>query len=368
MRLTPTVLVLASLASCVFACAPAEDDETGSRSDETRVKPGGSDKPGSLVVTTPSGAAAEATLVKSQSKEAAINEVLAPLSIGRISFVMTTNVPTFWLETHAEVTVQSDKTTTVAAGLLAVDAVKGPPTLGLRGFPSSTGLPIHAKVADARVSGQVRPSSDGSRFVPVLDGDYELNFGLNGVDGVPIRVGAGEQKSVSLTDMAARRVTRLKAPIRELPNATCGWSGEKEWLISLSNVATTQAVVVPDGAELDLGVSPRHEGAQYKLRHRVWSREVAIPLGERGAGPLPYNVGRIDVDHVSINGGPPSVTGRYEIFVADAAGARVGGNILTCTPETNSGVDVPPGHYRVEVHYSTVESGAKTDVHIVDAP
>jgi hypothetical protein len=95
---------------------------------------------------------------------------------------------------------------------------------------------------------------------------------------------------------------------------------------------------------------------------------VVIPLGDRGAGPRVWQLVRIDVDDVTINGGPTTARGTYAVYPANAAGTRTGPSFLACKPETSTGVDVPPGRYRVEVSYRTVEVGEKVDVHGVDVP
>jgi hypothetical protein len=98
----------------------------------------------------------------------------------------------------------------------------------------------------------------------------------------------------------------------------------------------------------------------------MWKDRIGVPLGDRGAGPKTFALGVVDVDDVLINSTQPRVAGTWAIFKADAPGNRTGDNLLTCVPATNSGVPMPPGHYRVEVYYRTVEAGQKTDVHIID--
>jgi hypothetical protein len=202
--------------------------------------------------------------------------------------------------------------------------------------------------------------------LPIAAGEHEVNFGLDQIDGVPVTLAEGDNKRINLTDPAGRRVARLEAPTRDLPEAVCGGF----WEISTPRAfgVANKIVTVKGGETLDLGVSPRHEGKGYQLRASSWSRAIQVPLGDRGAGPKVLALGRIDVDDVSLNGGPSTVKGTYDVFPADASGKASGGSILICHPATNTGVDVLPGHYRVEVTYRTVEAGTKTDVHIIDVP
>ena len=99
-----------------------------------------------------------------------------------------------------------------------------------------------------------------------------------------------------------------------------------------------------------------------------WAERIAIPLGERGAGPLAWRLGRIDVADVSVNDGAQIVRGTYQVFASDATGRPSRTAFLRCHPETNTGVDVPPGRYRVEISYSTVEAGKKVTVFTVVVP
>jgi hypothetical protein len=120
------------------------------------------------------------------------------------------------------------------------------------------------------------------------------------------------------------------------------------------------------GEELDVGTAPWNDNASYYLRHGLWENPVVVPLGDRGAGPKPLALGVVDVEDVLINSTQPRVPGSWRIFKADAQGKATSSHLLKCTPATNSGAPMPPGHYRVEVRYSTVEAGSKTDVHIID--
>ncbi len=358
--------------SAVLGCAPLDDDAADQRDDEVRVTPEGSDRPGSLQVVIPGGGigAVDATTFECQARQAPLGDTLSALPVGQQTFTLKTDSPSVWFRSTSKADILAGTTTKVTAGLVAFDAVSGPRTLGLGALPCSTGIPMISLNPSVVFSGGPKATSNATTRAPLLEADYELDFGFNATDGIRVSIKAGTSTTVKLTQPADRRITRLKAPVRELPTATCGGGGDKEWFIGLANNAGggSQSVLLKDGEELDLGVSKKKEGAQYLVYHRAWQQWHKVPLGERGAGPRLWTMGRIDVDHVSINGGPPSLPGVYAIYPANAAGEAIGANMLRCKPATNSGVDIPPGRYRVVVDYRTVEAGMKQDVHVVDVP
>jgi hypothetical protein len=365
MRHRSLVIVCSVFAVSAIACGV--DTSTGSSDDEVLVRPGGSDKPGALLVTvSSSGDPVAPTTVSCLSQNKPLGELLEGLTVGSQTFTLKATGSGFPLQVRAKASIASSQTTTIAAGLVGVDAISGARTVGLRDLRTSHGAPVSALDPNVVVSASIDPGSDGVTRTPMLEGEYDFAFGLDATDGVRAKVTAGGTTIVKLSDPSDRRVTRLKAPARERPNASCG-TVDPNWYIELASGATTYASVsLKDGEEVDLGVSRRAEGKSYRLRAGIWSRPVAVPLVPRGVGPGVWPIGRIDVDHVSINGGPPTVKGTYAIYPADSTGKAIGDNILRCTPETNTGVDVPPGHYRIEISYPTAESGTKVDVHVVD--
>lgn len=356
--------LLALFGAGALACTA--ETSYGSREDEKRVKPGGTDRPGTLTVVAPPGATGvEPTEVIVGSQRVNLGEPAGPLGVGNQSFRLETNGGAFFQNAQANAMIEADKPTIITAALVGVNAMAGPRTLGLGELNSSMNITIQMGNATA---GHVKPTADGSQLLPLVEGAYEINFGFFATDGVAVEIASGSTKVVTLTDPAGRRVTRVRAPTRELPDATCDDSFQaRPWTISLKGQPTPwHTVAVKDGEELDLGISWRNEGKQYTLQPPMLSSPIEVPLGDRGTVKT-WQIGRIDVDDVTINGGS-TVVGTYQVFVANAEGARVGGNLLKCAPKTNSGIDIPHGHYRVEVTYKTVEAGQKVDVHIIDVP
>lgn len=366
-RIIVALSLSSAAASAVLACANHADTDSASREDETRIRPDGSDLPGTIVVSAPAGASnVEPMEIFSGNARVKLGEALGPLPVGDQSFEMETKgATTLWFSGNARATIASDRATTVTTALLGVKAVGGPPTFGL-GDWSSEAIGIHIRQAgEGTGRGGVKTTADGSRLLPLLAGDYYISFGL--ADGVVARMVPGTTTIVTLTDPAARRVVRLRAPVRELPDATCATPAEATpWELRLRGEPNTRSIVLKAGEELDVGVALGMPTV-HELRASAWGSAVVLPLGEPGAGPKTWQLGRIDVDDVSING-RATVKGRYAVYPADANGVATDQNFLGCTPTTNTGVDVPPGRYRVEIKYWTTEAGEKTDVHVVDVP
>ena len=366
---TSLVLVPIGLALGLLPLAcTSGDDGASSRSDDQTVHPSGNDLPGKLVVTAPSapGFEIEKTTFRMNNMDPVdLRQELGPVPVGAQTVRMDTQGQFAAFSSSATATILSSQMTTVTTGLLGVKATGGPRTLGLAQLPTNWGIHL---ANEGSGSGFLNATSDGSRLLPLFEGRYEVNYGLDAIDGVPVTMISGAMQVIAAYDTANRRVTRLKAPARDLPDAECGNGGHK-WILSVANSSAFQEVTVESGDELDVGISPRHEGSSYTLRASAWRSNVAIPLGDRGMGPKKWELGRIDVDDVSINGSATKVKGTYAIFAADpTTGAASGPNFVTCAPKTGSGVDVPPGHYRVETTYHTVEAGDKTDVQVIDVP
>lgn len=351
---------LALLFFTTFACGGGEDTSSGENEGATVINPTGNDAPAQLVVTVPAGAHAEASKVGFASKTVDLGQALGPIPLGQQTFTLSTQTPLYQSSITSTAVFTAGKTTTVAAAALLPKAVGGPRTMGLEKDFTDWRIRIGQGVLDR--------SADGTKGIPILAGTYEINFGIGAIDGVPVTVAAGETKSVVLTDMSARRVTRIQAPAsRDRPSTACGNNG------TTYNISTTGAgqnmakVDLAPGEAIDVGVSPHYDTGRYHIAAPGWARIVDVPIGNRGAGPLVWTLGRIDVTDVQINGGS-LVKGHYQIYQANANGDRVGNPFLSCEPATETGVDVPPGKWRVEVSYPSVDSGTKVDVHVVDVP
>jgi len=76
-----------------------------------------------------------------------------------------------------------------------------------------------------------------------------------------------------------------------------------------------------------------------------------IPLGDLGKGPLDFKLGRLDVDDVDVtmaDGTTKKVRGTYRVM--NAAGTAA---VVSSTFSTNTGIDLPPGKYKLHVEYPT---------------
>lgn len=364
----PLFTVALVLSSLGLACSSGGTGGGSAESGDTdlTIHPSGSDVPGKLLVTAPAGAASveKTTFYVGQSR-IDLGSLLGPVPVGTANFGIETRGDWFSFAGWAQATIVSDQTTTITTGLAGVKATTGPRTLGLNDLVLAWGIPITPANGN---TGQLNKASDGSKLAPLLAGAYEVNFGLYALDGIPLAVESGKTTIVTLTDTANRRVTRVHAPARDLPDATCGGAAGQRWTIAVhGDYAAYTVFNANDGDELDLGISPKHEGAGYTLTASAWVNAINVPSGDRGAGAKVWALSRLDITDVTVNGNK-TVPGTYAIYPANAAGVATGPNFLRCQPPTNSGVDVPPGRYRVEIKYNTVEAGTKTDVHVVDVP
>lgn len=365
LRLVALTFGLGFAASGTALVACGGDDATlAEGEDDVRIRPDGSDLPGALVLSVPSeGTIERSAFYLSADKKVGLEDELSPLPTGTQTFTLETHGDTFSLRSRFDATIKPGATSTVSLGLLGVDLASGPATFELGGAS-----PVYLRDQGNRDLGAVRGASRGGTLAPLPPGSYLLQFGL--FDGVTAVVKAGETTKVTLTDPGDRRVTRLVAPVRELPTVRClPDDAPAAWHIGHTSLAsiTGAKVSVESGGELELGIAKLYEGVAYTLRASAWSKPVDVPSGDRGAGPRRWQVGRIDIDDVTVNG-TSKVKGTYAVFAADSQGKAIGPNFLRCSPPTNSGVDLPPGRWHVEVSYSTVEAGTKVDVHVVDLP
>jgi hypothetical protein len=348
----------------LVGCSANVSDE-GIDEGATVIEPSGNDTPGKLLVTIPSGPA-EATKVRWGNETEAPGTPIGPVPVGAQDFTLQSGT----VSVRARANIKAGQTTTLHGALVAVDAISGPRTLGLMKDPTNWAISVATIEAPnaAHGGGAVAPTSNGASGFALLEGSYEVNFGVGGVDGVPVVLAAGDTKKVTLTDTTQRRVARIQAPTRDMPEANCGGLEGKSYRISTFGRGSVHAdAAMPDNAELDIGIAPSKGNVSYQLQVGAWRESVPVPLPALGQGPLAFKLGRADIDDVLINATQPRVPGTYQIYRTDASGNR-GAQMLRCEPKTKSGVDLPPGKYRIEVRYNTVEAGDKIDVHMLDVP
>jgi hypothetical protein len=161
-------------------------------------------------------------------------------------------------------------------------------------------------------------------------------------------------------DYAQRAVARIIPPAaRELPDA-CTSDSISPGTANLSTErgSTTIAVTKP----VEVGQNPKvlaalgYTGARtlpLTLMLPCVSEKglMKIPLGAVGAGPTDIKIGRLDVDDVEVtmpDGTKKAVRGSYRVLTADGTA-----DVLRVRPATNTGVDLPPGTYKLVVEYKT---------------
>ncbi len=361
-------ILLACLTFFVPACSTSVSED-GVDEGETRIDPTGTDSPGKFTVKLPSGAAHETKVAWNGVKKSA-GELFDPVPVGVQAYTMTSGSVT----SSGNVKIEAGKTTTELVALLAIDAASGPRTLGLRTDTTGMGLRL---TTDGRSSlGGFPESVAASPSFAVLGSanGYELNFGLNAADGIPVKLAPGESKKFVLADPTARRTVRIKAPSdREMANATCGTpatSATVRYELTHNLLGAASAGFSLDkSAEIDVGLAPsQSDQSVYYLRADAWRSSVPLPMPVRGAPMGQFALGRVDVNDVLINATQPRVPGTYRIYKANAQGQASGEEVLRCAAPTNTGVDLPAGKYVVRVSYPSVESGTKVDEHVLTVP
>lgn len=367
-----SLLGVVAVSLLAVACSNAEDDgdiDEGA----VEIQPVGNDTPGKLTLVAPG--TVETTTFNVGGVSAALGATIGDLRVGGVEFQTTTSGGNYGFRSHGSATITSGQTTTVKAASLAIKAVGGPRTLGLEGDVTNWGIRL-AKTPDPRYGmtgnrseGGVKPTTDGTASAPVLGAEYEVNYGVGAIDGVAFKIAEGETKSVVLSDTQTRLVTRVKAPpARALPDANCGRGEPRALKISVPPASYQEQlasadVKLADGETIEVGLSAKNKDRKYQVGNSNWRDTVPLPKAQAGA-PIKWELGRIDVHDVKVNG-TQTVKGTYRIFVG---GTAVGQPFLACDPPTETGVDLPPGTYAVQIRYSTTEAGEKIDTHVVTVP
>ncbi|WP_394847819.1 hypothetical protein LZC95_10195 [Pendulispora brunnea] len=371
-----SLFVLALGAIATAACGISSGDERTDDSDPseqaTVVKPDGSDLPGKLKVVAPTGAPADTQISfeGNTTLQGGLGQEIGPLSVGlHRTFIKR---PDGILGTEANFQILSNQVTTIHTGLLAIDLVHAPPTLGLSAIKRSNSRVIYFWAPGGR---QLPVDLDGTKYEALFPNSYYLEYGL--WDGQDVTLAGDETKVAKAWDYAGRRVAKIVAPVREYPTATCAQAGSGDVVPLYTLYAPgkgTNPFVLTDGQSLEAGLSAKNASRTYELAISGVASRVALPVGALGAGPLTFQVGRLDVEDVSVkqsDGSVKMVRGDYTVYAktgTSSSGQDVfsSSNSLNCTPATHSGVDLPRGRYKVVVRYSTVEVGTKTDTIVVD--
>lgn len=359
---------------CVLAaaCGGAGADGVDDQAQATHVTPDGSDFPGKLKVVAPSTSAAGRVTLDNGSATGNLATEIGPLSVGQHSVRLSSGE----IDSTTTAGVASDATTTVTAALLSTVVVGAPATIGL-GNESRVWEPAGASTPNwtsgyIRLSGagtgQIDANDDGSAVSAVFPGHYVYRFGM--LDGVEVDVTANNTYQQKIWDYSGRRVARIVAPHRDLPTAQCATGS---YTVYGGAAHATQATfTLSDQATIEVGAMASLADQAYVLLLPAVPDQIPIPLGAKGAGPLDFAIARLDVDDVLVShadGSTTKETGTYTVqkLATDPTGkVFTNGSALSCSPPTNTGVDLPRGRYRVTTSYSTVEAGQKSTSMDVD--
>lgn len=374
MHHTSMILAAVGLSVAAAACSSSSEDTSGTDEGATVIDPHGTDAPGSLRVTVP--ATTPNVTVRCGDTVKAPGDVFKPMSVGPHSCNLE-NKGDYNISTFASASVAAGQMTTLKGARLAVDATTGPRTLGIGKDTSPWGVRLNHPAIG--MLGLMKADLTGATAMGLFPGHYEVAYGIDGADGIGVDVAAGGKLKVRLSDPSTRRVARLTTSKRDMPTGSCAADDPAAADVIKVSIPPDphQASAQPNPFvrpltlrsedSIDIGASKARPEVTYEIQATAWNEPVALPLGALGQGPAVTTLGRIDVDHVLVNAASPRVAGRYRIYRATASGDR-GPELLRCSMSTRTGVDVPPGKYRVEVVYQTAEAGQKTDVHVLDVP
>ena len=355
-------LLLATTMACGSSASDAGTTESG-----VTVTPTGDDHPGQLVVTVPAG------VTPTDTNDA--------FTIGGSAPVAFTTPYTLPIGDHTlnirscrgqdcggwslPFTIQNHATTTVALGAIAFKRTGSDGLLGIDAAIAADGM-------TANVGTQWVAEDQLQTVAYRLPLAYTYTFGL--FDGFDTTVEPSKIDTIDLDVRTNRRQVRIVAPARALGDAAMC----KGWTITGKRTDRSKqsaaGIVIPSGTVVLLGehVTDASQTGEYWLRTGPGDVAPAkFTLGDTGGDPATLNVGRIDVTDVAVkqnDGTTANVRGQYTIsrVTTNTAGGEVLDSV--CAGQTNTGVDVLPGTYRLVTTYSTVEVGTKTTTQDVTVP
>ncbi|MBS2016594.1 MAG: hypothetical protein JST00_27165 [Deltaproteobacteria bacterium] len=356
--------LLSALALPLAACAaPDEAEGSASQEAEARVRPTGIDaRTARLVLEAPTGV---------KPAFFGVHGATGSKKTGEAFDVLVGSAPVrknIWLEGTA-LGLKSDAgfdrdlapgvVTTVKLAGLKVKRAGMARTLGLesrQGAASYTGVAVDA-------------DADGVEAVAVVaNASHRLEWGL--YDGQVFTTAAeGSISTLRMDAVGPRMRVKVVAPQRELPDACRDTNGPAGTIRIASSAGAVEGVI---GAELIVGFNPlvaRANGvaptpnATYTLPCSGWS--MPLTYSASGAAPRELRLGRIDVDDVDVtlpNGATEARRGTYRILAQ--SGAVFGDREFP----TNTGVDVPPGTYDIDVTHLTNAGERSTKRYRVTTP
>lgn len=350
------LFVALALCSVVPACTSGDD---GASTDEAdwRSKPTGPDQSGGSLVLLPPPGSPGATAATGEIEmyttpdRVALGVPVSGLRVGQHSFhfesIGADGAKSYFT---GAVNIAAGTHLQVQLGGVRLERKGMPTTLHGRGMPAVEQFK-HASSANMTVTDvSIGPglNGDGTSIVAAVPGDYAIPWGYG--DGVVFTVRPNATTFVNAWDYAQRRVVRVVPPTRELPDACSG-----TYSISAANGNAGESF--PSFTEpFEVGQNEVIHQEAYgqpsssvELGLPCVSTTYTLPLGAKGAGPKVAKLGRLDVDDVAVkmsDGTTQKVRGSYRLF--DAQGQSI---LRQSWYSTNTGLDLPPGTYKLHVDY-----------------
>ena len=402
------LLVLTLLAT---ACAGGPPEDLGTNAAEKRISPEDEENLGILEVTLPSGWSQVPSKVSATYRDKLItigapNRLLAGTGCLVLSSPPLRNLKECGVKVVARQTTKYELGSLEApysppgTGTLAVDfGPQAAPQVWRAGVNEQGNTPWmdvwHPGYGDpARVFG-------GAPAAPVvtMPGDYWIGWNVPVLGETLFAIAPGSNKTIDITPPERRATIRVKAPIRELPDARRRCGTDNRNFIVHRQVANPDGLFgEPDGISQrqTLGQaanSPREGLVEWKsfplaqdttirvfpfvasegARHYEWiAKDVVIPIEVQPGQAVDLTMGRLDVDHVKVtkeDGTTYQATGQYRVWrkakdgawvpvrsAVQAADCRATGNVVH---PTGTGMDLPPGDYSLVVDYVTAEGPQK---------
>lgn len=326
------------------ACS-AESSDSATGEDDIHSHPHGIDQTrGAIVVKGPAELQKADVSVRGVPGSKAVGETFDGLVINDYEVNVGSAGDEIRSSLRTQLPVKAATTTTLLLGGAAVHTMDGPNTWALpvlaRGLNGSNKLEV------------VTDRSTGTLFAPALPGEYLFTWGQG--DGVVVNVEEGKTAKIDIWDYAQRSVARIVPAGRDLPNACTG----QQLAYVSPRIYTSLGEGTYDLSEsFEIGQHPRaleavgqHGPVEVKLQLPCVRGAIVVPLGEKGAGPKELKLGRLDVDDVDLtmpNGSTQKTKGTYRILDAN------GKDVINFEPPTNTGIDLPPGTYKLVVSYKT---------------
>ncbi len=337
-RAALALLALGTVTSALAGCTGASD-ATGTDEAFETVHPGGSDKPGAIVVRLPPGFD-ETSVSQLAIDNNAVHsgDVIAGLSVGNHS-VRVNGV------TDRAVLVESNKTTEYLLAAVQV-VLPAEPTFGLNA--SEDGLEpvmsqrgsnlLHLSLGDQSGESIIKPDAGRLHILP--HGHVIASWGYG--DGIELDAPGGMTTLLPLGSTKDRHLLRIHAPkSRDFPNVA---TQPNVWVLQYwtgGNQPVTK-VSVPTGTTLLIGQAEHPAFGENRMKISLKlpffpDRDMALSV-EPGSPALDQSIGRIDVADVTVTKGDGSTELRPGTFTLKGAA----NTFQTTSIPTSTGADVWP--------------------------